>query len=105
VAAAACVLAALVFGISRVDLGGGSSSSGGAGATAAHAAAGAGGGVVSKAPEALRMEDGVGKAVRTFRAAAIPGPLRAAITGRARLAAPLRHTFGALDPYHLRSGR
>lgn len=110
-AAAACILGALVFGMSRVDFGESGSSSGAGGGSAA---AGAGKSLalpgqteagksadrsVARSPEYLAPHQ---QAVILSR---VPGPLRAAITGRARLAAPLRHTFGALDPYHLRSGR
>jgi hypothetical protein len=113
VAAAACILGALVFGLSRVDFGGGSSSSGaGGGSTAAAGAAkslalpGAASG--SKSP--ARSEGSTQSPHSLDRQALpvlapVPRPLRAAILGRAALATPLRHTFGALDPYHQRSGR
>ena len=113
VAVAACILGAMVFGLSRVDFGGSGSASGG-GSTAAEKAvrsAGAAGGIVpgpaygSAAPQQsppLQLGRDVHKAATTR---AVPDPLRAAIDGRARLAAPLRHTFGALDPYHLRGRR
>jgi negative regulator of sigma E activity len=112
VAAAACVLGALVFGASRVDFGGSSSSSGGAGGgsaaaeqSRAPALLGAAGQAKAASPStfqgALARED----RSRQARTSAAPRPLRAAISGRAHLATPLRQTFGALDPYHLRSRR
>jgi len=113
VAAAACVLGALLFGASRVDLGGGGSASGG-GSTSAEKALVGGGAAGGVAPEPaygsavqrqsapLRMDQNAHQAITTL---AVPGPLRAAISGRAHLATPLRQTFGALDPYHLRSRR
>lgn len=105
VAAAACILGALVFGMSRVDFGGSSSSSGGGGSAAAGK---------SLAPAALGAqkkaapERGFGVQQDLSRRAvtlAVPAPLRGAVYGRAHLAAPLRQTFGALDPYHLRGRR
>jgi hypothetical protein len=112
VAAAACILGALVFGMSRVDFGGNSSSSG------------AGGGSVGaeKAPGALafssqrltpRAASGAAAPQKAFSVggeravvlSAVPRPLRGAVYGRAHLVPPLRHTFGALDPYHLRGRR
>jgi hypothetical protein len=121
VAAAACILGALVFGMSRVDFGGSSSSSGGGGVSNAAensrapvlGAAGQGGTAgVKQAQGALAYQDGRGKAytlavpdqVKALISAA-PRPLRGAVSGRARLATPLRHTFGALDPYHQRGRR
>ncbi len=110
VAAAACILAALVFGMSRVDFGGGGSVSGaGGGETAAgEKLASAQGAALAKAGTAQDLE---GPTYRLDRGAnrklavisSVPGPLRGAIYGRTHLAAPLRNTFGALDPYHLRT--
>jgi hypothetical protein len=106
VAAAACILGALVFGASRVDLGGGSSSSSGGGSLAAGQSAGAlpvlgaaGQGAKRSMAAPTRADDLHRKAFTL----AVPGPLRAAIYPRAHVAAPLRQTFGALDPYHLRA--
>ncbi len=111
VAAAACILGALVFGLTRVDFGGGSSSSGAGGGSAAAELQGAlrpAG--PNKAAEPSQSSFGVTKRLdavpeQALSLARVPGPLRGAIYGRASLAAPLRHTFGALDPYHLRSRR
>jgi hypothetical protein len=100
-AAAACVLGALVFGMSRVDFGGNGSVSGAGGGSAA--AEKAGEGLVSKAPQRHLVPAGTDRLV--LRAAAVPRPLHQAIFGRAHLAAPLRKTFGALDPYHPQSRR
>jgi negative regulator of sigma E activity len=113
VAVAACILGAMVFGLSRVDLGGGSAS-GGAGATAAHEkaaqASGNGGGVV--APPGTTAKRGLTyqaeqphstaapKPDHALRLEAVPRPLRAAVLGRYRLATPLRKAFGAIDPHH-----
>ena len=117
VAAAACILGALVFGMSRVDLGGGSSSSVAGGGTSSAGANGASktlGALVQgekAAPETSApskrfvMPSRAERLGATLRLSAVPGPLRGAIYGRAKLASPLRHTFGALDPYHLRDGR
>jgi negative regulator of sigma E activity len=111
VAAAACILGALVFGVSRVDFGGSGSSSGAGGGSAA-AGAGKSLALPSQAEAGKSADRSMARSpeyqARHEQAvilSAVPGPLRAAITGRARLASPLRHTFGALDPYHLRSGR
>jgi negative regulator of sigma E activity len=111
VAAAACILGAMVFGLSRVDFGG-ASSSGGAGATAAPEkvaqASGAGGGVVAppgtttKGPAyqaARRGSNAVLNPQKTLGVTAVPRPLRAAILARYRLAAPLREAFGAIEPH------
>jgi negative regulator of sigma E activity len=109
VAAAACILGAMVFGLSRVDFGGSTSSSGGAGATSAPLKAaeanGAGGGVVAAPPGptvkrglAYQAERQGSKAVQALTA--VPRPLKAAIYGRYHLAAPLREAFGAIDPHH-----
>jgi hypothetical protein len=106
VAAAACILGAFVFGASRVDFGGSSSSSSGggsvaAGTTRAPAALGVGGKTASPSPSrAIGQSDALTR--KAFGLPAVPAPLRAAIYGRVRLAPPLRHTFGALDPYHMR---
>lgn len=114
VAAAACILGAMVFGLSRVDFGGGSAS-GGAGATAApetsQALGAAGGGTPSllaptnSAKRAVYGADGqavapshIDKGLRSS-ASTIPRPLRAAILGRYHLAEPLREAFGAIDPH------
>ncbi len=105
VAAAACILGALVFGMSRVDFGGSSSSSGGGGSAAAgKSLAPAGQGAEKKtAPgRAFGVQQNL---IRRAVTLAVPGPLRGAVYGRAHLAAPLRQTFGALDPYHLRGRR
>jgi hypothetical protein len=117
VAAAACILGALVFGVSRVDFGesGAGSAAGGGSAAADHGAA------VTLGPalqgeRAARPATGppykqfvVPKSAKrldlSVRVSAVPGPLRGAVYGRAALAAPLRHTFGALDPYHQRARR
>lgn len=108
VAAAACILGALVFGLSRVDFGGGSSSSGAGGGSAAAEA---------KNPALLSPGTGTQSPSRsnavTYRLgrpdhqavtlAAIPRPVYGAIHDRAMLAPALRKAFGALDPYHLRT--
>ena len=112
VAAAACILGAMVFGLSRVDFGG-ASSSGGAGATAAPEkaaqASGSGGGLVS--PPGTTVTRGlpfqaaqVGSTATTnphqaLRLAAVPRPLKAAVLGRYRLSAAIREAFGAIDPH------
>jgi hypothetical protein len=116
VAAAACILGALVFGVSRVDFGTSSSGSaaGGGSAAADHGAA------VTLGP-ALQGEKAapatsppyqqfvVPRSAKhldlSLRVSAVPGPLKGAVYGRAALASPLRHTFGALDPYHQRARR
>ena len=113
VAAAACILGAMVFGLSRVDLGGSASSSGGAGATAAPEKtaqdSGAGGGVVSppgttlkRGPSYQAERLGSTAALNPHKAlsmTAAPSPLHAAVIGRARLAIPIRKAFGAIDPH------
>jgi len=113
VAAAACILGAMVFGLSRVDFGGSSSSSG-AGATRAaensSTFGGAGGGVVSPSAPVTSYgrslpsrADQLGAAPnrnQALRASAVPRPLRAAILGRYNLATPIRDAFGAIDPHH-----
>jgi len=110
VAVAACILGALVFGLSRVDFGGGSSS--GAGATAgperSQALGVAGGGTPSYLAPSTSAKRAVygadGQAVRPGHVdkalTAVPRPLKAAIYGRYQLAAPLRKAFGAIDPHH-----
>jgi hypothetical protein len=112
VVAAACILGALVFGMSRVDFGGSGSSSGAGGGTSAAAELQGALRAAGPSKAATSSQSGFGAAKRmdavptqALSLARVPGPLRAAIDGRASLAAPLRHTFGALDPYHLRSGR
>jgi hypothetical protein len=113
VAAAACVLGALVFGMSRVDLGGSSSTSGG-GSTSAGAEKRAAPGALNLAPAQSSDDTGPSRALasgprghgdKQLIPSSVPAPLRRAIYGRADLASPLRKTFGALDPYHLRARR
>jgi hypothetical protein len=119
-AAAACVLAALVFGISHLSLSGGGSASGGAGATSSAAerqpAAGAGNALgIPKAPDGLLespSNTGAHAPAHTlsdqklleYQAAATraPRPLRAAVLGRLVLESPLPKALGAL---HLDRGR
>jgi hypothetical protein len=113
VAAAACILGALVFGMSRVDFGGNGSVSGAGGGSAGveraslpttgtHAAGARSAPSVAPEPQrAFGLSRGEALTNQALRAAAVPGPLRAAIYGRSHLVAPLRRTFGALDPYHL----
>ncbi len=121
-AAAACVLAALVFGISHLSLSGGGSASEGGGATLRAAelqpAAGAAGRNdlgVPKAPYgvfARPSRTGLSAAAHTlsdqklleFQAAAAraPRPLRAAVLGRLVLDSSLPK---ALGPLHLDRGR
>jgi negative regulator of sigma E activity len=111
-AAAACVLAALVLGLSHLNV----SSNGSASAGATSAAAGAGGGVLSPglddvhgnterraAPSALlppkraeRLTTTTNKALQ-FQAAGVPRPLRLAIMGRLALSPPLPKALGPLD--------
>ena len=112
-AAAACVLAALVFGLSHLKIS--SSGSESAGATSA-AAAGAGGGVAAAglndthgstekqagaAPERVPAPSAVGttgtdQALR-LQATLVPRPLRWAIFGRLALPPPLPMALGTLD--------
>ena len=122
-AAAACVLAALVFGINHLSLSGGGSASEGAGATSSAAerlapAVGAGGGTVlgqSKAPNGpfgLPSTTDAHATVHTLSdqklleyqaaAARAPRPLRAAVLGRLVLDSSLPK---ALGPLHLHRGR
>ena len=110
VAVAACILGAMVFGLSRVDFGGGTASGGGGSAAAEKA--------VPPAPQALgslgiqsgqgpvtpsrlssgkALGDGRNRAIRALPA--VPRPLKAAIYGRYHLAAPIRQAFGAIDPH------
>ena len=124
-AAAACVLAALVFGISHLSLSGGGSASEGGGATfsaaeraaplgVGGATAGAGASRPLPAPNAVH-----GSSVRTRQDAAaaayaqklleyrafvkhVPRPLRAAVLGRLVLDSSLPK---ALGPLHLHRGR
>jgi hypothetical protein len=112
VAAAACILGAMVFGLSRVDFGGGSSA-GSAGATSAPVkadeAGGAGGGIVSppgttlkRTPAYRANQLGSTAALNpqeTLGVNAVPRPLKAAIIGRYQLSEPLREAFGAIDPH------
>jgi hypothetical protein len=117
VAAAACILGALVFGASRVDFGGnGAGSVAGGGSVGADKSAVpsadglATGGLAPRQPLAPKpQEHSVPLGVRRDQAKAsilsvVPGPIKGAVYGRYQLAIPLRHTFGALDPYHLRAG-
>jgi negative regulator of sigma E activity len=108
-AAAACVLAALVFGLSHLKVS--SSGSESAGATSAAAA---GGGVLGAnaahgsatdkaaaperqpAPNAVHATTSTGQALR-LRASRIPRPLRWAIYGRLALPPPLPMALGTLD--------
>jgi len=113
VAAAACILGAMVFGLSRADFGGASGSSG-AGATAAPGtaadASGAGGGRVGPSGTTVKRgmtyqaeRLGSNPSLNPRKALSLtfaPSPLHAAVIGRARLAAPIREAFGALDPHH-----
>jgi hypothetical protein len=111
VAAAACILGALVFGVSRMDLGGsGAGSAAGGGSVGAEKSAplgapalapGQSSGAAAAQPEfGNRADRDRAKAVIL---SSVPGPLRGAVYGRDQLASPLRHTFGALDPYHQRA--
>jgi hypothetical protein len=113
VAAAACILGALVFGMSRVDMGGSSSISGG-GSTSSAGEKRASAGALDLAPRQAspaqvprtQSASGLrGHGDRQVILTSLPDALRAAVDGRAHLAAPLRRTFGALDPYHLNSRR
>ena len=113
-AAAACVLAALVFGLSHLKVSGSGSES--AGSTSA-AAAGAGGGVAAAglndthgstekqagaapqrlaAPSAVHTTTGTDQALR-LQATLVPRPLRWAIFGRLALPPPLPMALGTLD--------
>jgi hypothetical protein len=121
-AAAACVLAALVFGISHLSLSGGGSASEGGGATFSAAerqpGAGAAGGNalgLPKAPYGVFGRPGLtgldaaahtlsDQKLLEYQAAAAraPGPLRAAVLGRLVLDSSLPK---ALGPLHLHRGR
>ena len=123
-AAAACVLAALVFGLSHVNLSGGGQASEGASSASAERAAApqgvgggsavAGGGAVGSLPapnalngRAVPHQDAATAAAQRaleFKAAEelAPGPLRAAVLGRLALSSPLPKALGAL---HLHRGR
>ncbi len=118
VAAAACILGALVFGMSRVDFGGGGSAASGGGSAAAekslgaaYGAAGAGTKSALIAPSRTAVPHRAGAPLgfqsdeNARRAFAVPRPLRAAVLPRYELAAPLRRTFGAIDPHHGRARR
>jgi hypothetical protein len=108
-AAAACVLAALVVGLSHLNV----SSNGSASAGATSAVAGAGGGLASPGLEIVpgstvkrspapslppRGFTGTttSKALQ-FQAAGVPRPLRFAIMGRLALSPPLPKALGTLD--------
>ncbi|HEY2787901.1 MAG TPA: hypothetical protein VGI72_00530 [Gaiellales bacterium] len=127
-AAAACVLAALVFGISHVDISGGGEASGGgssaAGFERAAAPQGVGGGGATARGQSIRGSSLPGPSavlglpdthqaastpsyaqkLLAYRAMAehVPRPLRAAVYGRLVLTSPLPK---ALGPLHLRRGR
>jgi hypothetical protein len=122
-AAAACVLAALVFGLSHVNLSGGGEASGGGSSAAAEQRAaplGVGGGTAgagavglpplssgvhgSSVPAPARFAAPDAQKLLAYRAivAHVPRPLRAAVLGRLALASPLPK---ALGPLHLHHGR
>jgi negative regulator of sigma E activity len=111
-AAAACVLAALVFGISHLNGTGASSSSAGAAAASAGAEAAQpalaptrGDEVHAPAPVHAQTTHGAaGLQALRYRQVLTqaPRPLRYALLGRARLAAPLPKALGTLE---LRTGR
>jgi hypothetical protein len=102
----------MVFGLSRVDFGG-ASSSGSAGATSApvkeslgSGSAGGGFAVPSTSTTPKRLAYGADRGAQfalkpqhALTASLAPRPLRAAILGRLHLAAPIRKTFGAIDPH------
>jgi len=112
VAAAACILGAMVLGLSRVDFGENGSASSGGGSSAAEKAAmplapqpsGTLGAPQTHRATAPRTASGGAIGADGSQAAraltAVPRPLQAAIYGRYRLAAPLRKAFGAIDPHH-----
>lgn len=119
VATAACILGAMVLGLSRVDLSGNGSAASGGGSSAqfdksATPSQALGGTLPVPAP-ATSPKRGLGyKAARPgatgelhdqLSVNAVPLPLRAAILGRFNLALPIRHAFGAIDPHHGRSRR
>ena len=110
VAAAACILGAMVFGLSRVDFGGGTASGGGGSAAAEKAVppapqalgslgvqSGQGAVTPSRLSSGRALGDGRNRAIRALPA--VPRPLKAAIYGRYHLAAPIRQAFGAIDPH------
>jgi len=123
-AAAACVLAALVFGISHVNLsGGGQASAGASSASAEQRAApqGVAGGAAGGGAVPLPLSSGVhGSSVHAparfaapgtaayaqkllrFRALVkgVPRPLRAAVLGRLALASSLPKALGLLHLHH-----
>ena len=121
IAAAACVLAALVFGLSHVNLSGGGEASGGGSSASAEraaaplgvgaggAAAGAGGVKSLPAPRGFhgatipaRQDAAAAQAQKLleFRAVItdVPGPLRAAVLGRLALNSPLPKALGSFSP-------
>ncbi len=116
VAAAACILGALVLGLSRADFNSGSGSAAGGGTAPAEqsfsraAAPGLGSGAskAPTAPKALSLGGRQSQGVTTApthqnlraQALAVPLPLRAAVLPRYQLAAPLRQAFAAIDPHH-----
>lgn len=107
-AAAACILAALVFGISHLNGTGAGSSSVGATSAAADGAAelralSAGRDGLSRVPAPAHLHAALpGAADRSLRfrqaVSQAPRPLRYAYLARARLAAPLPKALGTLEP-------
>ena len=111
VAVAACILGAIVLGLSRVDFSEHGAASSGGGSLAAKkalpqvlGASGSGGAqsgqgaVTPPRPSSARAFGGArGQAVQALTA--VPRPLKAAILGRYSLARPLREAFGAIDPH------
>lgn len=112
-AAAACLVAAAAFGVTRIDAGGGVSSAGGgvsgAGATSAIekarvpaiqglGASGAGGAT----PQPSTTKNFSDPAVAGFGSElrSVPAPLRSAYGPRFQLAGPLRRAFAPLEPRH-----
>jgi hypothetical protein len=109
-AAAACLVAAAAFGVTRIDTGGGGIASGGATSAAAEARVPgplqpsfqASGGAATVGPWEKQTVLGsagthFGKDLRS-----VPAPLRNAYAHRFMLAAPLREAFAPLEP---RQGR
>jgi hypothetical protein len=105
-AAAACLVAAAAFGVTRIDAGGGVS---GAGATSAIekarvpaiqglGASGAGGAT----PQPSTTKNFSDPAVAGFGSElrSVPAPLRSAYGPRFQLAGPLRRAFAPLEPRH-----
>jgi hypothetical protein len=105
-AAAACLVAAAAFGVTRIDAGGGVS---GAGATSAleraavpaiqgSGASSAGG----AAPQLSTTKNFPGPAAAEFGSElrSVPAPLRSAYAPRFQLAGPLRRAFAPLEPRH-----